>query len=205
MRRFFDQPVTRWRNPKGALHVYALPKPDSDLVNDARRADQVLKDVPQLAIQPLDYLHMTLQRLDLYRSDLDDKQWERLLTELESRITELDAFGIDFVKPQVRQTAVEVVGKERVKWQQLVDSIREAFKGSGLGSAVMEPPFGPHYTLAYCVQDADKATDSQIQRKLDEVSVETNMHINQVWLVEVTESPKEGVFSFDRLAKWSLR
>lgn len=204
MRRFFGRPDTRWRHQDGALHLYALPEHDKKLIQTVSNVDDMLRLFPQVAIQPLDYIHMTLQRLDLYRDEIEDDQWEFLTNQLGIGIGRLQSFQEGFIQPCVHCAAVEVVGKSRGEWQILVDCIREAFRASGLSIALTDQPFGPHYTLAYCVRDTDKATDRRIQHELDQVSTETCMCIKRVWLVSVCQSPQEGVFRFRRLMQWPL-
>lgn len=204
MRRFFDRADTKWRSLNGAIHLYALPEPHEAVTEKAKMEDLALAGIEGLAVQPADYLHMTLQRFDLYRDEISDDQWKQLGEELTSRIGALRAFDVAFNKPQVRQAAIEVVGKDSVGWQKLVDSIRDAFSASGLGDSLTDQPFGPHYTLAYCSSDTDTQTDAKVQNILDEVSVETTMHVNSAWMVAVDQSPQEGVFRFKKMKEWHL-
>ncbi|WEV46994.1 2'-5' RNA ligase family protein [Bifidobacterium sp. ESL0690] len=204
MRRFFDRADTKWRRLDGAIHLYALPEPHEKVTEKAKMEDRALADIAGLAVQPVDYLHMTLQRFDLYRDEISDEQWKQLDEELTSRIGALSAFDVAFNKPQVRQAAIEVVGKDGVEWQKLVDAIRDAFSASGLGDSLTDQPFGPHYTLAYCSSDTDAHTDAKVQKILDEVSVETTMHVSRAWMVAVNQSPQEGVFRFRKMKEWHL-
>ncbi len=202
MRRFFDQHTTRWRKLTGALHLYVCPPPDDHLFDTFRREAAALTPFHQLAIQPERFVHMTLQRLDAYREELEPHDLARLGASLGDELGELESFQVTYAGATVRERAVEAIGQPSDQWADLVWHIQRAVDVAGLGHTLAEPPFGPHYTLAYCVEDV---LDSDIETRLAAVATSTTMAVDKVTLVAVDQHPDKGIFTFDTLAQWPLR
>ena len=112
MRRFFDREDTRWRRGNGALHFYLAPPEDSPLWDLVREAEKPLSAFPQIGIQPPECIHVTVQRLDLYRDEISDAQWEKLRSQMDPRMAQIDPFTLTFAPPAVQERAVEVISPE---------------------------------------------------------------------------------------------
>ena len=82
MKRFFDRPDTHWRRGNGALHLYATPGTGSTVAGVVKAAEPILSGMGALVAQPSRYVHMTLQRLDLYEDEPDDDGTAALRTSL---------------------------------------------------------------------------------------------------------------------------
>lgn len=200
MQRFFDRPDTRWRRLEGALHFYLLPHRDDSALSTHDEAVGRLGDLPGVAIQPGPYLHVTLQRLDAYEDELGAPRWEGLLSDLGARLAGLDPFVLRFAAPAVRERAVEVLGTEDASWRRLVGTLRTALCEHGLEDVLTAPPFGPHYTLAYCTAPVE---DEDVRRALGPART-TEITVDEVALVAVDQHPETGVFTFATRRSWTL-
>lgn len=201
MRPFFDQHSTRWRSLTGALHLYACPQSDDPLLRTYRKEADALSSFDGLKVQPERYVHMTLQRLDAYREQIDPERLSQLTACLAQELPTLSPFVVSFAGASARPHAVEAVGEPSDPWVELVESIRGAVERAGLGSTLTESPYGPHYTVAYCVADT---ADSSIEAALAPVAARTTMKIDRVSLVAVDQLPDQGIFTFDTMAEWPL-
>lgn len=202
MQRFFDRTDTHWRRLDRCLHLYALPDPSDDLVGATLNVAGTLRDLDGIGIQPPEFLHVTLQRLDAYEEDLSDDRWQRLLSTAPKVFAARPALKLDFAKPRAMSHAVEAVADGGVKWAALIASIRQLILGSGLPVSTLTPaPVVPHYTVAYCTQERG---DGPITAALKRSGTTTSMRIREVSLVSVTQAPDAGIFSFDVLERWPL-
>ncbi|RBP99470.1 2'-5' RNA ligase [Bifidobacterium xylocopae] len=156
-------------------------------------------------MQPPQYLHVTLQRLNLYRDQLSEDQWLSFLGALDAAAQSVSEFKLGFSLPRVHGEAVEAFGTPRRGWDNLVDAIRTALGRAGFQTALTDPPFGPHYTFAYCTADTGQENDTHIQKVLDQVCQPQSMVVDSMHLVAVNQYPDEGVFRFDRLHSWPLK
>ena len=94
---------------------------------------------------------MTVQRLDLYRDEISDAQWEKLRSQMDRRMAQIDPFTLTFAPTAVQEWAVEVISPENPSFTRLIDAVRDSIVDAGLGEALTDPPFGPHFSLAYAV------------------------------------------------------
>ena len=106
--------------------------------------------------------------------------------------------------PLVRREAVEVLGEDRDAFNALVSGSRAACAQAGLADALTEPPFGPHFTLAYCTTASDEETDRQLAAALSAACPTSIFTIDRISLVSVEQRRDEGIFAFDTLAEWEL-
>ena len=120
MKRFFDRPDTHWRRGDGALHLYATPGTGSTVAGVAKAAEPILSGMGALVAQPLRYVHMTLQRLDLYEDELDDSRTAALRTSLATFARTVSPLTVRCGSPLVRREAVEVLGEDRDAFNALV-------------------------------------------------------------------------------------
>lgn len=204
MKRFFDRPDTQWRSLTGALHLYALPDPSDPVIARTSKEGARIGRWPGLALQPPLFLHMTLQRLDLYREDMDQMTWNHLLEGMKKVSSDLDPFTVEFARPCIRETAIEALGTPVGQWHQAVTAIRGAMTELGLGSSLTDEPFGPHYTFAYCQNDTSSREDAQLGKALERVCKPHSWRVDTLHLVAVEQRPDEGVFRFERLYCWPL-
>lgn len=204
MKRFFDRPDTKWRNLSGALHLYALPDETDPVLSRLSQEDARVGQWPGLSLQPPRFIHMTMQRLDLYREDLDQVAWERMLESLGRVSSSIDPFSIHFARPCIRDTAVEALGEPVAQWQKAVAAIRGALCSAGLESALTDEPFGPHYTFAYCRKDTSSSQDVRLAEDLERNCEPHTWQVNTIYLVAVKQYLDEGVFRFERLHCWPL-
>lgn len=201
MRRFFERADTRWRRPRGALHLYVVPD-EADPVRERFDAQEVaLRTCPGLAMQPNRYLHATIQRLDLYRDEISEERWQALVRELGDALARHEPFPLRFAVAQPREYAIEAVAEPTAQWTALVAGIREAIAAAGFGAALTDPPYGPHYTLAYCTGDVD---EERIREALRPVIAPTDLTVRRVSLVGVEQRLDAGIFTFDDVFEWTI-
>jgi 2'-5' RNA ligase len=202
MRRFFDRDDTKWRKLTGALHFYAVPRPDAPLLRDIARASEALSHLPGLAPQPLEYVHATLQRLDAYADEVGAAVLESVGGHLRRRLSTMTPLTVEFDAPRANGHAVEAIGTPTAGWPALVDAIRESARAGGLGEALTAPPYGPHCTIAYCTA---ATADADVSAALEHAGRPHGLLIDRVSLVAVDQRPAEGVFAFATLRTWGLR
>lgn len=203
MKCFFDRKDTKWRSLNGAIHVYIAIEPRNDLAQDLTNFSRGICGDKKIAIQPLRFLHMTVQRLDLYADELSEYQFEGFINNLRRKTKSIKPFTVDCEKPKVRLEAIEAVGENCKQWEDLVAAIREGVVESGLGNALTEPPFAPHFTLAYCIEDTSPEEDEYIESLLKHFRGE-KVKVNGVDLVAVTQDREAGVFEFETLERLSF-
>lgn len=202
MERFFHRPDTHWRRLSGALHFYVNPPLDGELIATHHRVGATLERFPGLAVQPGEYVHMTLQRLDAYEDELDPEAWAAFERRLGERLAQRGAFTVEYAPATPNGHAVEAMGAPTPAWRELVDDIRDELAAAGFGEVLTPAPYGPHYTHAYCVADTD---DDDVRLALREAGEDrTGMLVDEVALVAVDQHPDDGTFTFDTLTRWPL-
>lgn len=203
MKCFFDRNDTKWKYLHGALHVYVVLRENSQVCQNTVKNCEKIADKKFIAMQPCKYLHMTIQRLDLYEQDLSTRQLQLIINKLRNVAESTGAFTVQCKKPAVRDEAVEAVGEENHQWNNLVEKVRNAFSEAGFGVALTDPPFGPHYTVAYCVRDTLPEEDVQLSSTLADFS-QNDVSVDSIDLVSVTQNIRAGVFEFKSLAHLEL-
>lgn len=201
MQRFFDRPDTRWREPSGCLHLYALPSERATARADFTRAAAALAHVPGLGAQPVEYMHVTVQRLDAFVADLPDERWQRAWRALEHALEAHRPFELTFAPPRAGTHAVEAVAEVTDEWSRLAGDVRGAVASSGLDHTLTPAPHAPHYTLAYCVAPTD---DEAVHAALADAATATRIEVDRLCLVSVDQDPDHGVFRFETLREWRL-
>lgn len=200
MRRFFEREDTRWSRDDGALHVYIVPGVGA-LPQGVVCTHAALAQLPGLTVQPPEFLHCTVQRFDAHIEVLREAWWQEFRRAVKSGVKEMEPFRLHFAAPTAEAEAVEAVGVPNREWQQLLSCVRGAAAESGVGKALTEPPYGPHYTLAYCTGETD---DREINSVLDKVGEPSSIEVDTISLVSVTQRPDVGIFEFETLDRWSL-
>lgn len=201
MLRFFDRPDTHWRSLQGGLHLYAMPAETAPIRPDFATMASALEGIAGLGVQPLEHMHVTIQRFDTFADELSDPRWARVLALLPEVLGRHAPIPMTFAAPQPNSHAVEAVGEATVAWTTLLDDLRETIVDCGLGSALTPAPFAPHYTLAYCLSSTP---DLPVQEALAPVAATTAFVIDHIELVAVDQDPDEGVFRFQSLQGWHL-
>lgn len=201
MQRFFDRPDTRWREPSGCLHLYALPTERAAARADFTRAAAALAHLPGLGAQPVEYMHVTVQRFDAYVADLGDERWQHAWRTLGDTLTDHRPFELSFAPPRAGTHAVEAVAEVTDDWSRLGGDIRSAMTSCGLRHALTPAPYAPHYTLAYCVAPT---ADEDVHAALADAGTTTRLTVDRLCLVSVDQDPDGGVFRFETLKEWRL-
>ncbi|MBC7305809.1 MAG: 2'-5' RNA ligase family protein [Dietzia sp.] len=200
MQRFFDRPDTRWRQPGGCLHLYALPAPGAAILDEFAEAASALEALPGLGAQPTQYMHVTVQRLDAFVHELEDDRWGRAWRSLEEVLAAHRPFELDFAPPRPGTHAVEAVAQATDPWDRLGSAVRGALAATDLGHVLAPPPHAPHYTLAYCVAETG---DAEVRAALAGTRA-TSFLVDRLSLVVVEQDRDAGVFRFETLSEWGL-
>ena len=82
-----------------------------------------------------------------------------------------------------------------------VAGLRDALVGHGMGTLLTDPPYGPHITLAYC---RDAVEDQRVAEALGGVARPTELVVDRVALVSVTQDPASASFAHRVVQDWPL-
>lgn len=200
MQRFFDRPDTWWRQPGGCLHLYALPAAGAAVLDDFVDATSALAALPGLGVQPPEYLHATVQRLDAFVHEMTDERWEHAWSSLERALAEHPPFELSFSPPRPGTHAVEAVARATDPWDRLGADVRGTLVSAGLGHVLAPAPYAPHYTLAYCVAETP---EEEVRAALAGATA-TAFTVDRLSLVSVEQDRDAGVFRFETLSEWRL-
>lgn len=201
MQRFFDLPHAKWRRMDRCLHLYAIPEASSGLLSASENATTALRGIQGIEVQPSEYIHVTLQRLDAYEEEVGAPAWRKLLAEAPSVLSRRRSFELAFERPRVMSHAVEAVAEGGLHWARLIADLRQLMLAHLGPGVLVPPPLVPHYSLAYCTEDR---SDEPVESALKNTAARTSMKIAEVSLVSVTQAPREGRFSFEVLERWPL-
>ncbi|MDR2930973.1 MAG: 2'-5' RNA ligase family protein [Propionibacteriaceae bacterium] len=202
MKPFFTREDTVWKRPNGCLHFYACPNPGEPIRETFTAMSEGLRAVPELGEQPAEHLHMTLQMLDAFTEDLADERWQAVMSDLTAVIARQPAFHATFAAPSVRPYAVEAVGDPNPRWGDLVAALRGCLSEHGLSHTLTTPPYGPHYTVAYC---RGLVPDDMVRLVLEPVARPTQFLVDSVALVAVDQHRDEATYTFEVIRSWKLR
>lgn len=122
MENFFER-MEPWRQPEGALHLYALPGGD-----DAERfaaAGRALAGIEHLPLMPEAYLHATVQRLAQFDDEVSQADLTALGAALGKLCATLPAFDLHFGPPVASDVAVVCGASGSMDWDALVSGVRE--------------------------------------------------------------------------------
>lgn len=201
MNNFFDNPDTKWVRPHGALHFYAVPERSNNIQESYQQITAALRDFPYLALQPQEYLHVTLRRLEVYEGQEPDR-WDDLLKDLEERLSALSRFDLQFTSPVLTPASVAAESVAPSGWHELQAAFVAAFSSAGLDHVLTPAPPIPHYSLAY---SKEKAEAAPLQAALGKQIYSSSMTVETVNLVSVDQDREAGIFSFRTLKSWPLR
>lgn len=201
MQRFFDRPDTHWRGLADCLHVYAVPAAD-DRVRPAFTAmTDALTGVPGLGHQPVKHLHMTVQRLDAFTSELDAAAADVLADRLASAAGAVRPFDLHFEAPEVTSHAIQAIASPTSEWRVLTLAVRRAVVEAGLESTLTDPPPAPHYTLAY---GTEARPDDELMPLLRRIGRPSSARVDSISLVAVNQDRHAGSFQFVVLREFPL-
>lgn len=201
MKRFFDREDTKWKRLHGCLHLYGLPSAEAPVRDAFSRTAARLEQIPGLGVQPVDYLHATVQRFDAFTEDLGSAAWAEFLARLRAELASIEPLELNFAAPFAAEYAVEAVGEPTGQWASLISLVSSAATECGLADQLTEPPYGPHYSLAYCIAETPSEPIASILQQYGEA---TRFTMDAVALVSVAQSPVTGIFSFEVLESMPL-
>ena len=158
MQSFFDRSSSaRW--PKvGRLHIYALP-PDDHVAAMATAYQDLLhiRGVSNLSRQPAQWLHMTVERIDYYRDELDADRLAALRTALHEHVATVPAFELQIGPALVSLHSITLDAVPDQPWRDLRQAVRSAAIES-LGpdaDATMTGHGRPHVTTGFATGPVD--------------------------------------------------
>lgn len=201
MQRFFDRPDTHWRSLTECLHIYAVPAADAEVRADFAAMAAGLATEPGLGRQPVEHIHMTVQRLDAYRSDVAETAIEALADRLAAAAATVEPFDLAFEAPVVTSHAVQAIAPPTLEWRMLTLAVRAAVEEAGLAASLTDPPPAPHYTLAYAMADRP---DAELGPVLERIGRPSSTAVGSISLVSVDQDPHEGSFRFSVLREIPL-
>jgi hypothetical protein len=142
MQSFFDRsPSARW--PKvGRLHIYALP-PDDHVAIMASAYQDLLhtRGISNMSRQPDSWLHMTVERLDYYRDELDTDRLTALRTVLDEHVAMVPAFELQIGPCLFSLHSITLDAVPDQPWRNLRQAVRSAAVES-LGPDAVAPMTG---------------------------------------------------------------
>ncbi|MFD7161157.1 2'-5' RNA ligase family protein [Kribbella sp. NPDC059898] len=201
MRPFFALPETRWDQPAGKLHLYIVaPDPVRELAAKYHEVMHAHGDL--VSLQPLEWLHMTVQMLQAYtsrgaaRTGLMDE--ESLQHRLRTELGGFEPFDVTVGPAVVGVHAVSLWSPPpAAAFTELVARCRAAV-GNAFGEQVLAgPPKQPHITIGYGRTAGD--SDALIRSVKDVWAAPVTFTVPAVELVAVTQDPVEGRYSWSRL------
>lgn len=201
MQRFFDRPDTHWRSLTECLHIYAVPARDAEVRADFEAMAAGLATEPGLGHQPVEHIHMTVQRLDAFRFDVTDAVIEGLADRLSAAAATVEPFDLAFESPVVTSHAIQAIAAPTLEWRMLTVAVRAAVEEAGLAASLTDPPPAPHYTLAYAMADRP---DAELRPVLDRIGRPSATAVGSISLVSVDQDPQEGSFRFQVLQEVPL-
>jgi len=155
---FFDLVPADWGGrDRGCLHLYVLPNRQ---VRDMAVAYQQVFDqrgIDGLSRQPADHLHITVQKLLVWRHDLADEQVKALADTLRIHVARVPAWTAQVGPALVAGTSIGLDVTPDQPWQQLRQAVRAAVTES-LGEQALPRDGGagrPHISLGYGLTDFD--------------------------------------------------
>lgn len=201
MNNFFNQADTFWRRPYGALHLYALPEHETGVLDTYTELTSILSDFTNLAVQPAEFLHVTLRRLEVYEGE-EPEGWNNLKSDLTRHLADVSQFELRFDAPVLAPASVAAQAETHDEWNTLQRVVSDSFSRNNLSEVLTPAPAIPHYTLAYSKQKSEK---TPVQNALRDSHLSSSMLVKDVCLVSVDQNRETGIFSFRTLEKWPLK
>lgn len=124
MKRFFGHPVTLWPSMRNRLHVYALPAPD--LRSALGERQRVLAAFDYCSIQPVDYLHATVQQFAVTSDEVSPEDMDAFMARLKSLAAETKSFSVELGEPEADDYSLGVRGTNTPPWAKLTAAVRDA-------------------------------------------------------------------------------
>ncbi len=187
-----------WKKPIGSLQLIAT------LANETvdRLASLPLRSAPpkHLPAMPLSYLHLPVQQLGDFDTDLAQPDYTALGTALNQAYDGVAAFSLHFTQPQLVDIGVAVVAAATPEWQQLVAASRQALHQSRtapLPEAAAQPGIMLHHAIGAIDETATAAT-------LQDCAELGPVEVTEVALVSMSARPELGTFDYHVLANFEL-
>ncbi|KGI79342.1 hypothetical protein IL38_23840 [Actinopolyspora erythraea] len=187
--------------------MYALPSPE--VRETARQYHEAVADAAAehgLGLQPLDYLHATVQMLRVATSEIGQPELDNLTSALRAGVAKQPPLVLQVGPPQVTRSAMEmwVSPETDESWRGLVETVRGAVQTS-LGDDAL-PPLGsnavPHLSLGYGYGDGDSGALASALR--DVRAPLARMPVTSLSLLAVTQHPEAGQLSWTPVATLPL-
>ncbi len=196
MKDFFTAKTDPWDDPSGQLHAYLLP--GKDFIDWAIPILNRLGGCANLAVQPEEALHVTVQRIPHMRGDLSDHQIRHLLDATAHAVSSLKPWTMDFSSPEVTCDSVLCFGEPVDKFHIVADAVRgAACDVLGSHACHYSAPPRPHITLAYAHGDAD---DAEAMKAVGDI-LPPPVNCEQVVWCAVHQNIDQGIYTFDVIGR----
>lgn len=204
MESFFERSSTaRWQRD-GVLHIYLVAPPAVTLLAEAYQQALADRAVSNLPPQPPKWLHMTVERFNQHRDDLDDLRLTALCNSLRAELAEVPAFSLQVgpALPSAYSISLDAVPDE--PWLRLRHTVRRAAV-TALGETAVNP-LGtggrPHVTIAFCTGPVAIEPHLSALNHVREGRAEWT--VAAAHLVAVHQHADAGTYSWDTLAEIPL-
>lgn len=150
MHSFFTNPASHI-GAEGQLHVWAMAKPElrNALEPFARSCDSF----DYLGVQMSQDLHATVLRLAP-----TDGNTAAFIAAFRRECGDLGRLRLPLGWPVPTEDSVICIGEYSRKWEALITATQRAsVQAFGKAAAPYDPPFGPHITIAYGIDDGSNA------------------------------------------------
>jgi hypothetical protein len=158
MESFFTRkPDATW--PKaGRLHIYALPRSDAVAAIAAPYQDFITaRGLPNLSLQPLQWLHLSVERFNVYLDELMPAQITTLREALKQHLAVVPAFDLQVGPALVATHTITLDAVPDEPWRDLRSAVRQAAT-EALGPDAVSSATGhgrPHVTISYSTGHLD--------------------------------------------------
>lgn len=200
MKRFFDTPPAEWASPRGKLHVYAVPPaPVQELAAEYHAA---MRRHPRLvSIQPPQWLHMTVQLIDVHQADVEPCVLDKLAAVLRTELAGVPVFHLTMGPAVIGVHGITLrTPPPADEFTALVQHTRTAITDV-LGDAAVAPGGAnqnPHASLGYGVAAGD--SDPLIRDLNDLWRAPVTFAVDEVQLVAVDQDATAGIYTWTTLA-----
>ncbi len=171
----------------------------------AETVDRLDSLLPQLASKhlramPLGYLHLPLQRLGDFDSDLTQADYTALGTALNQAYADRQAFSLAFSQPQLVDVGVAVTAEATPEWHNLIAATRRALTQTRK-TPLPEAAGSPRIMLLHAIGEIDEAAAAAALQASPALGPVT---VAEVALVSMSARPELGTFDYHILANFKL-
>lgn len=200
MRSFFETTVDDWNDPSGQLHAYLVP--EADFVEYANEVQGRLREFRFIASQPLDALHVTVQRFPNIISDFyKDEYREHALGVLEETSRDMleSSISPSFIleAPAVTENSVISMSLNSNAFEVLNKNVRQVAEYAlGKGALLYPPPPFPHITYAYGTASGDNIAVEEALEGIGDPPVQSFTSLS--WCA-VHQNRSSGTYTYETL------